>query len=247
MNIGIVCEGPTDYILLKGIVDQITKGDNAYVQLQPEDDLTGEYGNGWKGVWKWCIDHSEIIEKLMKDITPQLDLLIIQMDGDVARKEKEVHCSCQNTECELKGIENPLKCMKLKKGMCPVELPCAAHSVSAEGYIEHLTYLITSWLSQTDGVCIAIPCDSTDAWIVAAYDKILQTEQIEDPWMSIISREKVYHGIRIPGHKKRLLIYRQFVGEVCDNWEEIKRICVSAKRFEENLKNILLNKKTGMN
>jgi hypothetical protein len=26
-NIGIVCEGPTDYVLLKGIVDQITGED----------------------------------------------------------------------------------------------------------------------------------------------------------------------------------------------------------------------------
>jgi hypothetical protein len=85
-NIGIVCEGPTDYVLLKGIVDQITGEDNQYVLLQPEDNLTGEYGNGWKGVWKWCADHVEILEKFMKDIIPQLDLIIIQMDGDVARK-----------------------------------------------------------------------------------------------------------------------------------------------------------------
>ena len=50
-NIGIVCEGPTDYIILKKVIDLITNETNYYVQLQPEPDLTGQYGNGWKGVW----------------------------------------------------------------------------------------------------------------------------------------------------------------------------------------------------
>lgn len=47
-NIGIVCEGPTDYIILKEVIDKITQNHNYYVQLQPEPDLLGEYGNGWK-------------------------------------------------------------------------------------------------------------------------------------------------------------------------------------------------------
>ncbi len=43
-NIGIVCEGPTDYIILKEVIDKITQNHNYYVQLQPEPDLLGEYG-----------------------------------------------------------------------------------------------------------------------------------------------------------------------------------------------------------
>ena len=83
MNIGIVCEGPTDYIILKAVVDRITQDNNYYVQLQPESDLMGKYGNGWKGIWKWCSDNGEKKARLMKDIEPSLDILIIQMDGDV--------------------------------------------------------------------------------------------------------------------------------------------------------------------
>lgn len=41
-NIGIVCEGPTDYIILKKVIDLITNETNHYVQLQPEPDLTGQ-------------------------------------------------------------------------------------------------------------------------------------------------------------------------------------------------------------
>jgi hypothetical protein len=235
-NIGIVCEGPTDYVLLKGIVDQITGEDNHYVPLQPEDNLTGEYGNGWKGVWKWCADHAEILEKFMKDIIPQLDLIIIQMDGDVARKEKEVHCLCDTTKCERKGTVNPLECDMVKNNECPVEIPCASHNESSEEYVEHLSGLIFSCLKKTDEICIVIPCDSTDTWVAAAYDKMTDVEKIEDPWNNIISKKKEYHDIRIPGHKKRVSIYRQFVGKVCEEWDDVRKLCISAELFERNLK-----------
>ncbi len=235
-NIGIVCEGPTDYIILKGIVDWITGEDNQYMQLQPEDNLTGEYGNGWKGVWKWCTDHEKILEKFMKDISPQLDLIILQMDGDVARKEKEVHCLCGATVCEWKGKVNPLECARIKDNDCPVELPCMSHETPVEGYINHLTTLIASWLKQKEDICIVIPCDSIDTWVAAAYDKLQDIEMTEDPWTNIISKGKAYHGIRISGHKKRLLVYRQFVSEVCNNWEDVKNLCISAVKFEEKIK-----------
>ena len=80
------------WIMLKGIVDKITNESNYYIMLQPEPDLTGRYGNGWKGVWKWCADNAAIKNKIMKNIEPELDFLIIQMDGDVSRKEKAAHC-----------------------------------------------------------------------------------------------------------------------------------------------------------
>lgn len=235
-NIGIVCEGPTDYIILKEVVDRITGEDNQYMQLQPEDTLTGEYGNGWKGVWKWCADHTGILERFMKDIIPQLDMLIVKMDGDVARKEKEVHCLCSTTVCELKETVNPIECARVKRKECPIELPCESHEESISGYIDHLTALIASWLVQRNGVCIVIPCDSTDTWVTAAYDKLEDVEMVEDPWTNIISKGKAYHGIRIPGHKKRALIYRQFAPEVCNNWEEVKKLCISAVIFEERIK-----------
>ena len=44
--IGIVSEGPTDYLVLKTIIDRITGQENTYLPLQPEADLMGRYGNG---------------------------------------------------------------------------------------------------------------------------------------------------------------------------------------------------------
>ena len=87
-------------------------------------------------------------------------------------------------------MQNPLECENVRNGKCPVELPCTSHPASVEGYMDHLTGLIISWLDQKEEVCTAIPCDSTDAWVVAAYDNFEKIEQLEDPWRTIISRGK---------------------------------------------------------
>ena len=236
-NIGIVCEGPTDYIILKELVDKISGENNYYVLLQPESDLTGQYGNGWKGVWKWCVDNAPIKERLMKDIEPALDLLIIQIDGDVSRKEKAAHCWCETTECRYKGVYNPIECdvKKETREMCPVILPCRKHDGSVEGYMKHLENLIEIWLNDLNDTCAVIPCDNTESWIIAAYDENEDAEKIENPWISIISKKKYYHDIKISGRKKRIRIYEQFSSVVCSNWEKVTELCVSAKRFEESI------------
>ena len=94
--IGVASEGPTDYMVLKTVIDKITGEDNKYLALQPEQDMLGRYGNGWKGVWRWCKE-TESLTALMNGINPRMDIIVIQMDGDVVRKEKEVHCLCDST------------------------------------------------------------------------------------------------------------------------------------------------------
>lgn len=123
-RIGIVGEGPTDYLVLKCMIDQITGEVNDYLRIQPEQNMLGEYGNGWKGVWNWCEATGQNLDKIMKGIIPQIDMIIIQMDGDVARKEKEVHCQCSAVECAHKEKTHPLRCEALKENSCPVEIPC---------------------------------------------------------------------------------------------------------------------------
>lgn len=236
-NIGIVCEGPTDYIIIKEIVDKITGENNFYVQLQPEPDLTGQYGNGWKGVWKWCADNAMDKEKLMKDIEPILDMLLIQMDADVSRKEKAAHCWCESTKCEYKGKNNPIKCdVKMETRVaCPVVLPCSDHAGDVHGYMEHLEGLIGKWLYDLRDTCIVIPCDSTETWIVAAYDEIEGVEDIEDPWTNVIAKKKTYHNIKITNSQKRQKLFKEFAKVVCSNWKNVTRLCASAKKFEENI------------
>lgn len=247
INIGIICEGPTDYIILKNVINKITGENNCYFQLQPESNLKGEYGNGWKGVWKWCIDNAPIKEQLMKQIQPTLDILVLQMDGDVSRKEKVSHCHCKSVICGHKGKRHPLECDAKKEAReaCPIKLPCKDHEISVKGYIKHLEYLIGSWIGEADDICVVIPCDSTEAWIVAAYDSMSNAEQIKDPWLNIISRKKYYHDVRISGNKKSVRLYEQFANIVCANWEEVAKLCVSAKHFERKI--MFLNERFRVN
>ena len=57
--------------------------------------------------------------------------------------------------------------------------------------MSHLKALLTTWLKETDDTCIVIPCDSTEAWIVAAYDQTDGIETVEAPWEHIIARRKI--------------------------------------------------------
>ena len=45
--IGIVGEGPTDYMVIKEVIDYITGETNEYRRLQPEPDMAGRLGHGW--------------------------------------------------------------------------------------------------------------------------------------------------------------------------------------------------------
>lgn len=236
--IGIVSEGPTDYLVLKAVIDKITGEANRYLSLQPERDMLGRFGNGWKGVWRWC-EETESVNTLMKEVRPQIDAIVIQMDGDVVRKEKEVHCLCSTTVCEIKGKTFPLYCDK-KGRECPVEVPCKDHKNGIAGIMEHGEMILISSLKADDisSIVITIPCDSTDAWVVAAYDDMANIEAHEDPWRTIIARKKDYHGIRVRSDKKNVLTYKLFSDKVAECWGDVTQKCMSAMKLEEDIKRV---------
>ena len=200
--------------------------------IQPEQDARGEYGNGWKGVYRWCETNGALVPALFSQISPKLDVLVIHIDGDVFRKEKEVHCNCQSTRCSLPEKGSPLDCCLLKRDNCPVNLPCPDHIQTPDDARQHLESVLCHLLNKEDQdkkVIITVPCDSTDAWIVAAFDDFPDYESISDPWDKIISLKKEYHGIRIPGHKKSAVLYRQFMARLSSEWDTVRARCRSAE------------------
>ena len=202
--IGIAAEGPTDYLVLKTVIDTITGEDNRFLALQPK-----------------------------------IDVIIIQMDGDVVRKEKEVHCQCDSTDCEEKGKVFPLYCQKAKEG-CGVVLPCQDHLDCIDDTMNHGNKVLRKALDirENSRIIITIPCDSTDAWIVAAYDDCENVEQIIDPWKNIIAKSKYYHDVRVRGDKKNTVTYSAFMPELSERWKIVANKCESAKLFETNIKRI---------
>lgn len=78
-TIGIVAEGPRDFELIAAVIDTITNEENSYQMIQPEPDMAGRFGNGWKGVWKWCETNQGSLNTYMNSLTPVLDFLVIHM------------------------------------------------------------------------------------------------------------------------------------------------------------------------
>ena len=236
--VGIVCEGPTDYEVIWRVVDLITQAENVYHRLQPDESLTGQFGNGWKGVWKWCERYGPILETYMRGVAPQLDFLIVHMDGDVSRREKEVHCACETTCCELVGTVHPLHCPVCKSGKCPVDLPCVRHE--NDGYAPHLKQMISAWLclsAESSPVIITIPCDSIDTWVAVSFGDLgAQCEAQPDPWNAIIAKGAYYHDVRMRGRKKRVSDYRAFAANICANWGAVKKHCSQAQVFEDDVR-----------
>ena len=243
--IGLICEGPTDRIVLRTIINHISQEENDFRLIQPEPDCLGRYGNGWKGVWKWCEKNKKIIPHLLNDIVPCIDALVIHMDGDVSRKEKEAHCCCDKVPCELRNTSSPIDCIKISKGECPVVLPCPAHPNTPNGnriYLEGMIRQLSETENEKTRIITMIPCDSTEAWVVSAFNDSEYPEKINDPWNNIISRSKEYHGIRIRGKKKSSKLYEKFVPVLQDNWNRVVKQCESAADFDGQIRRLFFGK-----
>ena len=78
---------------------------------------------------KWCEDkYREKLKAYMHSLTPVLDLLVVHMDGDVQRCEKEVHCVVKGhfVMRRKEHIRLPVKIIG-DRNECPVALPCEHH------------------------------------------------------------------------------------------------------------------------
>ena len=72
-TIGIVAEGPRDFELIAAVIDTLTNEENSYQMIQPEPDMAGRFGNGWKGVWKWSETNQGSLNTYMNSLTPVLE------------------------------------------------------------------------------------------------------------------------------------------------------------------------------
>ena len=89
-TIGIVAEGPRDFELIAAVIDTITNEENSYQMIQPEPDMAGRFGNGWKGVWKWCETNQGSLNTYMNSLTPVLDFLVIHMCRQSRRASRSI-------------------------------------------------------------------------------------------------------------------------------------------------------------
>ena len=90
LRIGLVCEGPTDTIVINAAVASLLGRRNfVLTQLQPLGSVAfGQTGTGWVGVYNWCRQAVDQAGGSVRDnpIFGTYDLLLVHLDADVADK-----------------------------------------------------------------------------------------------------------------------------------------------------------------
>lgn len=114
-TIGIVCEGPRDFDMLTQVIMRFMNEEYLFLPIQPDQDIISPHGAGWKGVLRWCAEYKDSLPEYFSGIDPQIDLLVIQIDGDVPRCEHEIYCNAVNIGCSGQTYEDPLNCSIAKR------------------------------------------------------------------------------------------------------------------------------------
>ena len=82
-KIGVVSEGPTDFLVLKAVIGELLGEQPVeFRRIHPDEIMISPFGNGWRGVQRWCQEYGPTLESFMRDIpSDMLDLLVVHVDG----------------------------------------------------------------------------------------------------------------------------------------------------------------------
>ena len=227
MTIGIVAEGPSDFILLEQLINMLLEGEHYYVRLHPETQF-GVRERGWQGVRAWCQMMAREFENLaifLNGATPKLELLVIHLDADVA---SAINC----------------------------EYPCPPAQDSCDAIAQSLMNWLGSPAMQ-EPLVLCIPAQNTEAWVLAADnpqtpsayhnppEKYLEcvlnpdmiiSNQGYKPHPLLKTRRKKENGKKVKKANKNPKDYAKLIPKVLENWEKVKHICPQAAKFEQELK-----------
>ena len=78
-----------------------------------------------------------------------------------------------------------------------------SHEKGIDAMMSHGKQVLESELGNEDmtHIAITIPCDSTDAWVVAAYDELDDVEMFTDPWDRIMGKNAISKITKKPENK----------------------------------------------
>ena len=227
-EVRVVCEGPTDVVVLQAILDDRLKEDYVITQLQPEGSLyggdAGPHGGGWKGVRGWCrkVGAAGGLEAVGA-LNPDVQLLVVHVDADIA------------SDSEI-DIERP----------CPP--PMAT--------VERLESVVLGWLGLAAlpaRVALCIPSKATESWILRAF---FPTDEAAVPCSQVASGESCIECIAEPAHtllyrrpkfvrlkegriRKLRKEYERRRSQLSRAWLDVVADCASAARFNEQLDAVL--------
>lgn len=220
LRVALVCEGPTDTIVINAAVTSLLGGRNFVLnQLQPEESIAfGPTGTGWVGVYNWCQQAAEQGGGSVSGnpLFDTYDVLLIHLDADVA----EMTYASGNIVTTATDL--------------PCSMPCPPPSASTN----NLRTAIISWLGERvtpPSTVFCTPSKSTEAWVLAALfplDATVRSSRLEchhEP-ANLLSAKPARSRLVRPGKKIRQR-YQDKAGNVVGAWATVRKICTEAERF----------------
>ena len=154
LRIGAAVEGPTDAIVLRAALDcMLTGTEYEFVTVQPEESAAfGHAPGGWGGVYRWARQSVDDGGGAVSGSTVLSfhDLLIVQIDADVANK----------TYASARIHDPPLQNL-------PCQQPCPPPNRTTDA----LRTVILGWLGAARcpaQVVLCTPSKSIESWVIAA-------------------------------------------------------------------------------
>lgn len=235
----LVCEGPTDILILNKISEKISKDTNTHIQireLSPQKDATtNRYPNhGWEEVKRWCELYGKstgitnpfaALSAKQKSWKAQIALakangLIIQMDTDIVSFIKDL---------------NPPYSGSTKKARKNFAKKAILQWLEEEILPENIYLLLSTSCSET--------------WILATYDRLhdvfsdlnehFDYEDIQNVLEYLFNLEYASYVDQVTGKKKLvkdLNVYNTYAKRIADNLEKVCLECEEAEKLQLYLK-----------
>lgn len=212
--VGFVCEGSTDIVVLRRVVEA-TLGEIDARTLSPvTDDLDRQQPGtaaGWSQVRAWCQDLTSFDELFKPDLGDPFDALVIAIDLDIA-----IRAGLAKAHGNLAAYDATQLCA-LVKSWLPKPIP--------------------------GRIIIAIPVMATEAWVLAAlFPRSVGIEREPDPAGMLVKRKKIKQGRKGPW--KRVSEYRVFAENVASKLKRVREQCFEANRFVLKLENLRASLRT---
>ncbi|MCJ7601727.1 MAG: hypothetical protein MUO63_09545 [Desulfobulbaceae bacterium] len=222
-----VTEGPTDQIVIEGLIDHWLGGEDfipRYIQPPSSayaDGLNTNLSDGWKGVRDWCAGKRTVGPAGRDEALKQADCLIIHIDADVA------------TDPDFKTPT--------------FNGPCPPAKNACDWIRNHLTSLLGGTLPSN--VVLCVPSYDLETWVLCALhpdvvDENLPIECRENPGMLLVQRPPHRLVRRKDGRLRKVTAkYKNSLSAIVMGWLNcttgVSPRCPEAIRFEGDIKHTL--------
>jgi len=229
-RVAIVCEGPVDRVIIESTLDHYLEDYEMFPIQPPIANIGGDsgpFGGGWKGVRTWANQEAMKAGGLHHHILDNADLLLIQIDADVALDSeisRERPCPPPEDNCdevrslllEWLGIENiPDRVVFCVPSMCSETWVLA-------GLFPEDSSVTPCEPPPPDGICIECRRD---------VKSFLRRLASRFPVKLVVSQ-----GGQLKNQAKG---YQLQNARIAKGWPSVIEVCSAAWRFDSDLQNYL--------